>query len=48
MNLVKELLILFAEFEKDIDNHNRFRKTAIDDDVEPTLENFIKWLRHKE
>lgn len=43
----KELLKLFDEFEKELNRHNKEVKDMFDDDEEPTLENFIKWLRFK-
>lgn len=42
----KELLLI-EDFMKDIDWHNTNIKTSIDDGIEPTFKNFIKWLRHE-
>lgn len=40
----KELLILFDEFLEYLDKYNKTKLGKFDDDMEPTLMNFIRWL----
>lgn len=49
----EELKKLFNEFEKDVHTHNRQKAEglkphlALEDDVEITMESFIRWLNFK-
>lgn len=47
----EDLKKIIQEFVDDVETHNRERKgkpgSALDDDVELTFENFIKWITFK-
>ena len=43
----EQLLDLLVEFEKDIRTWNLTKKSSLDDEELPTLENFIKWLKFR-
>lgn len=42
------LLELLRQFESDVIRHNRFTTSPLEDEVEVTLKNFIKWLEWEE
>lgn len=47
-SMKEELIKLIDEFLKEIHRYNTTIKTSIDDEVEPTFESFIKWLKFNE